>query len=126
GASGRRGGRELGGLASVERGHPQDGGVATGASRDGVDSRHVDLRLGKLPVQLGRRPHAVLATHKEGGLGARELPLGRPPELLERRRIGGNAVGVRATSVGGTTDSAWIMPRPLEPRLQYGTPLLPS
>src|SRR5215471_14597806 len=68
--SGLRGAQELGGLANVARGHPQDGAVATGASTDGVDSRHVDLRLGKLPVQLGRRPHAVLATHKEGGLGA--------------------------------------------------------
>src|SRR5712692_2039260 len=61
--SGLRGAEELGGLVHVARGHPQDGPVAAGASADGVDGRHVDLRLGELPVQLGHRTHALLATH---------------------------------------------------------------
>ena len=84
-----RGAEELGGLAYVARGHPQDGPVAAGARADGVDGRHVDLRLGELPVQLGHRAHALLATHKEGALGAGEFPLGGPRELLEPRGVPG-------------------------------------
>src|SRR5712692_4319247 len=95
-----RGAEELGGLAHVARGHPQDGPVAAGARADGVDGRHVDLRLGELPVQLGHRTHALLATHQDGALGARELPLGRPRELLERDRIGGNEVELGAAPFG--------------------------
>src|SRR5882672_425881 len=114
------GAEELGGLAHVARGHPQDGPVTAGASADGVDGRHVDLRLGELPVQLGHRTDALLATHQDGTLGAGELPFGRPRELLEGGRIGGNEVELRAASFGEAREREEIDTGLLERRQKAG------
>src|SRR5258708_39488203 len=55
-------------------------------------------------------------TSRAMALGAGELPLGRPRKLLERRRIGGNEVELRATSFGGTREGEKIDPGLVERR----------